>query len=79
MLRYLDLRGPHLAEVVAGLADAQPSTFATLVKAVAQGDRALEDQIFRSWGVRRQNPKAALSFDLVWSSDLHAWVDPEAR
>lgn len=33
--------------------DTSPETFAGLVKAISKGDRAIEDQIFRLWGIRR--------------------------
>lgn len=49
----LDLFGRSLADQLDLLADTEPETFARLVKEISGGNLAVENEIFRSWRVRR--------------------------
>lgn len=55
-LRDFDILGRTPSEIARGvseLAYSRPEAFTALAKAIAPGNRALEDQILRMWGIRR--------------------------
>lgn len=52
-LRDLNLGATDLAKDLRDVAFARPDGFTRLVEAIAPGDRALQGQILRYWGIRR--------------------------
>lgn len=64
--RNLDVLGRTLAQDGGGrIAHTFPQAFARLVKTLARGDEALEDQILRRWGIRRDDLETTLSLSAV--------------
>lgn len=51
-VHYIDVFGPDLKADLQWLAGFEPETFTRLVKALAEGNGAIENTILRRWRVR---------------------------
>lgn len=72
-VRKLVLRGQTPAYVCNWLANTKPLAFYALVKAIARNNKSVEDQILRSWRIRRLDVEAALPRDNFWPAELLSW------
>lgn len=73
----LNLCGRSASYVCNWLSYTKPYAFYELVKAITKGNRTLEGEILRCWGIRRYELEAALSCGGLRPSDVQSWSDTE--